>query len=229
MKEIIFLGCVVLFAMSCKSKTIMSLKRKIEYYINFAVFFILINSCMAQSPVLDITTPKKDFIGVKGAYYKDTKNVLNGYDGTYLYTNGTTSFKIKLQKNIMTSRNGQFYEDLIAGEYQLIENGVEKVNTLSQLTPTSNSNHIRGERVLTGTTLGCDDCRADEKRLRLGFRDTTPHNIGEIDIRKTTVDGRDAIIAKIWYTGPVAVKEGTPMPKDGIIRAGTYTMIKLKK
>ncbi len=184
---------------------------------------------MAQSPVLDITTPKKDFIGVKGAYYKDTKNVLNGYDGTYLYTNGTTSFKIKLQKNIMTSLNGFYYEDLIAGEYQLIENGVEKVNTLSQLTPTSNNNNISGERVLTGTTLGCKDCRADEKRLRLSFSDITPQNVGEIDIRKTIVDGRDAIIVKIWYTGPIAVKEGSPKPKEGIIRAGTYTMIKLKK
>ncbi|WP_268848222.1 DUF6705 family protein [Flavobacterium aestivum] len=215
MKEILFLGFVFL-------------KRKIEYYINFAVFFILLNSCMAQSPVLDITDISM-FNTIKGAYYKDTKNVLNGYDGTYVCTNDSISFKIKLQKNIMTSRNGQFYEDLVAGEYQWIENGVEKVNTLSQLTPTSNINHISGGLVLTGTTLGCSSCRADEKRLRLGFRDTTPHNIGEIDIRKTTVDGRDAIIAKIWYAGCFAFREGDPKPQDGIIRAGTYTMIKLKK
>jgi hypothetical protein len=195
-------------------------------YFNFALFFILLNSCMAQSPVLDITTPKKGFVGVKGAYYKDTKNVLSGYDGTYLYTSGTKSFKIKLQKNIMTSRNGLFYEDLVAGEYQLIENGVEKVNTLNKLTSTSNDNHISGKRVLTGTVLGCSDCSPTEKRLRLGFSDATSPHIGEIDIRKTTVGGKDAIRVNIWYTGPIAVKEGTPKPKDGVVRAGEYIMIK---
>lgn len=195
-------------------------------YINFGLFFILLNNCMAQNPVLDIRTPMKDFIGVKGAYYKDTKNVLSGYDGTYLYTNGIISFKIKLQKNIMTSMNGFYYEDLVCGEYQWIENGVEKVNTLNKLTATSNDNNISGKRVLTGTVLGCDDCRPDEKRLRLGFSDITPPHIGEVDIRKTTVNGKDAITVQIWYTGPIAVKEGAPKPKPGVIRAGTYVMIK---
>jgi hypothetical protein len=194
-------------------------------YINFAVFFILLNSCVAQSPIIDISTPKEGFLGTSGAYYKDTKNILNGYDGTYVYTSGTTLFKIKLQKNVMTSMNGAYYEDLIVGEYQLIENGVEKVNTLNQLTSTSNLNNIRGSRVLTGTKLGCKDCRPDEKRLRLGFSDATSPNGGEIDIRKTTVGGKDAIIVKIWYRY-IAVKKGDPMPKDGVIRAGTYTMIK---
>lgn len=196
-------------------------------YINFlAVFFIFLNSCSGQSQILDITTPKEGFVGIRGAYYKDTKNVLNGYDGTYVYTNGNTSLKIKLQKNIKTSMNGAYYEDLIVGEYQLIENGIEKVNTLSRLTPTSNSNNISGKRVLTGTVLGCDDCSTDEKRLRLGFSDELSPQVGEIDIRKTTVNGKSAIIAEIWYTGPMAVREGQPKPKPAIIKGGKYLMIK---
>ncbi|MDX6188881.1 DUF6705 family protein [Flavobacterium sp. Fl-318] len=194
-------------------------------YFNIAIFFILLNNCMAQSPVFDIMTPKENSTGIQGAYYKDTKNVLNGYDGTYVYTNGTTSFKIKLQKNVMTSMNDFYYEDLVVGEYQYIENGIEKVNTLNELTSKSNINHIRGARVLTGTKLGCSDCRPDEKRLRLGFRDTVPQNTGEIDIRKTTVGGKDAIIVKIWYRS-VGVLVGTPEPKLAIIKGGTYTMIK---
>jgi hypothetical protein len=133
-------------------------------YFNFAVFFILLNSCMAQNPVrdiMDVSFPPND--KDKGVYFKDTKNVLNGYDGTYLYTNGTKLFKIKLQKNVMIN-NGYNYEDLIVGEYQLIENGVEKVNTLDRLTSTSFNNNISGSLVLTGTKWGCNDCRADEKR-----------------------------------------------------------------
>jgi len=193
-------------------------------YINIALFLIFLNSCKAQSPVLDINTPKENFIGVKGAYYKDTKNVLNGYDGTYVYTNGTTSLKIKLQKNIKTSMNNFYYEDLVVGEYQYIVNGVEKVNTFNRLTPTSNNNNIRGGMVLTGTELGCDDCRPDEQRLRLGFKSSP--QVGEIDIRKTTVNGKAAIIAEIWYVGPMAVKEGEPKPKPAAIKGGTYLMIK---
>jgi hypothetical protein len=196
-------------------------------YFNFGVFFILLNSCIAQSPVRDINDksfPPSD--NNKGTYYKDTKKVLDGYDGTYVYANGSTSFKIKLQKNVMTSRNGQFYEDLVVGEYQLIENGIEKVNTLNQLTSSSNLNNIRGSRVLTGNVYGCKDCSPTEKRLRLGFIEATSPHVGEIDIRKTTVNGKDAIMVKIWYTGPIAVKEGAPMPKDGVVSAGKYTMIK---
>ena len=194
-------------------------------YINFlAVLFIFLNSCSGQSQILDITTPKEGFVGINGAYYKDTMGVLNGYDGTYVYTNGNTLLKIKLQKNIKTSMNGAYYEDLIVGEYQLIENGIEKVNTLSKLTSTSNSNNISGTRILTGTVLGCDDCRADEKRLRLGI--ISSPQVGEIDIRKTTVNGKPAIIAEIWYTGPMAVREGQPKPKPAIIKGGKYLMIK---
>lgn len=194
-------------------------------YIYTILFLILLNSsCKAQNPVLDIYTPKVNFKAVRGAYYKDTKNVLNGYDGTYLYTNGTTSLKIKLQKNIMTSMNGAYYEDLVVGEYQYIENGVEKVNTLSRLTLTSNNNNINGNLVLTGKELGCKDCRTDEKRLRLGI--TSSPNFGEIDIRKTTVNGKEAILVVFWWTGPIAVKEGEPMPKPAAIKAGTYLMVK---
>ncbi|WP_278021796.1 DUF6705 family protein [Flavobacterium ginsengisoli] len=194
-------------------------------YIYSALFFILLNnSCKAQNPILDIDTPKDNFIGVKGAYYKDTKNVLNGYDGTYLYTSGNTSLKIKSQKNIKTSMNNFYYEDLIVGEYQYIENGVEKVNTLSKLTSTSNNNSISGSLILTGTEFGCKDCKPDEKRLRLGI--TSSPNFGEMDVRKTTVNGKAAILVVFWWTGPIAVKAGDPMPKPAVIKAGTYTMIK---
>jgi len=151
-------------------------------------------------------------------------SILNGYDGTYVYANGRTSLKIKLQKNIKTCMNGIYYEDLVVGEYQYIENGIEKVNTLNKLTSTSNDNNISGARVLTGTVLGCDDCRLDEKRLRLGF--ISSPQVGEIDIRKTTVNGKAAIIAEIWYVGPMAVREGSQKPKPAAIKGGTYLMIK---
>ena len=86
--------------------------------------------CKAQSPIINITDDNGNQIA--GSYYKDLDNLLNVYEGTYLYTNGTTTLKIVLQKKTM-SFDGHHYEDLIIGEYQYIKNGVEIINTLPRL------------------------------------------------------------------------------------------------
>jgi hypothetical protein len=192
------------------------------------IFIVFISNCYAQSPIFDISEPKAGFVGVRGAYYKDINNLLNGYDGTYLYTNGNTSLKLVLQKKVMSSLNNYYFEDLVIGEYQYIKDGVEKANTLSKLSSVTNqrTHCISGTRVLTGSVLGCYDCTSTEKRLRLGFLDGTSRNIGEIEVRKTVVNGRDGIRIKIWWNGPIAHKEGTPIPLPASISAGEYILIK---
>lgn len=93
-------------------------------------------SCKAQSPIKSLYN---DYPGVTGAYYKDIDNDLDKFIGTWKYTSGTTSLTITLQKKIMqpfNDNNVHYYEDIIIGEYKYIENGVEKINTLSQLLTT---------------------------------------------------------------------------------------------
>lgn len=86
--------------------------------------------CKAQNPVIDIIGAR---MGQPDGYnIKDLNSLLNPFEGTYLYANGTTSFKIILVKK-EHQYNGRYYEDLIIGEYQYIENGIERVNTLSQI------------------------------------------------------------------------------------------------
>ena len=51
----------------------------------------------SQSPVYN--TLLADYQA--GAYYKDDANELNKFEGTWLYTNGNTSFKLILQKRTM--------------------------------------------------------------------------------------------------------------------------------
>jgi hypothetical protein len=193
------------------------------------LFCFYYSNCYSQSPIYDISEPKAGFIGVRGAYYKDTNNLLNGYDGTYLYNNGNTSLKLVLQKKVMSSMNNFYYEDLVIGEYQYIKDGIEKVNTLDKLAVdyTDQSKHnIDGNQILIGTKLGCYDCTSTERRLRLGFLDGVSRNIGEIEVRKTVVNGRDGIRVKIWWNGPIAHKEGAPMPLPASIGAGEYILIK---
>ena len=81
-------------------------------------------NCKAQSPILSIDELGRN--NLNNAYYKDLNNELNPFEGTWLYANGNTSLKIVLVKKPMYF-NGKYYEDLIIGEYQYIENGVEKI------------------------------------------------------------------------------------------------------
>ena len=66
-------------------------------YIYYTAFFLFLTACKAQSPIYDISDLRD---GPKNSYYKDINNVLDGYDGTYLYKNGSTSLKFILNKNL---------------------------------------------------------------------------------------------------------------------------------
>src|SRR5690554_2222573 len=94
----------------------------------------------AQNPVEPLFQ-NTNFGDINWAYYKDMDNNYNPYVGSWVYTNGNATFKIVLQKKemVLTSSGiGQYLKqystDRLIGEYQYLENGVEKVNTLQNLT-----------------------------------------------------------------------------------------------
>ncbi len=193
----------------------------------FIVLFIFI-SCKAQHPVLDISDISLDHI--EGAYYKDTHSLLDHFVGTYVYTNGSTSFTMVLQKKTMSSMNGVYYEDLIIGEYQYIQNGIELLNTLNNLNTNYTNGwlyNIKGSFVIEGKGLGCDECADTEKRLRIGLSDRPIHRTAELDIRKIIQNGRDAIQVELWWTiGKQTRSESDPPKTTPRIPAATYIMFK---
>ena len=148
-----------------------------------------------------------------GKYYKDLNNTLNNFTGTYLYTNGATSFKIILQKKIESSVNGRYKEDILIGGYQYVENGVEKINVLNSVNDVHSngkSHNIYGNKILTGQTLGCSDCGVNEKWIRGTINDRLPNGGGPatLFIRKIMVGGQEAI--KIWiYKSMYAAEPGS--------------------
>jgi hypothetical protein len=198
-------------------------------HIYFTLLFLLSIACQAQSPVYNISDVRE---GTEGSYYKDINGTLNGYDGTYVYTNGNTSLTIILKKMDLTY-DGYYYQDLIVGEFQFIKDGVELNNTLANINvsyPYEVMNHvIKGNRILTGTTMGCPDCSPTEKRLRLSFIDNKSDNIAGLDIRKTTINGVPAIIVKVFSNGDVrSVNADNPGPPQlpPTIERGVYLMLK---
>ena len=134
-----------------------------------------------------------------GEYYKDVNDVLNEYEGTWLYSNGNTSLKIILQKRLRQPYFNNTHIDMLVGEYQYIENGVEKINTLANIN--SQENSISESDILTTPFLGdCTDCLPNEKRVSVGFSDSVAELHGEIFFKKMVVNGQEAIRASIYYT-----------------------------
>jgi len=157
------------------------------------IFIILFVSfaiqCKAQTPIIDL----QDWRGqiIPNMYLKDTNNVLNPFEGTWIYTNGNTSLKIILVKKNMTY-SPNYYEDLIIGEYQYIENGIEKFNSLSDINAVlqyENRHKIDGN-FIPYTSSPFDEVIAGEVRLNLNFRDNMG---GTIDIRQKMVGNQPAI------------------------------------
>ena len=186
------------------------------------LIIISIISCKAQNATFYETVGLEDNsieYALTGNYYKDINNTLNNFTGTYLYTNGSTSFKIILQKKLQSSVNGRYKEDILIGGYQYVENGVEKINVLNDINNNYSNGwkyNIHGNNILVGQTLGCTDCSANEKWIKGLIYDPLPNGGGSatLFIRKTTVGSQEAI--KIWIYMEMYVAEPGSAPINSI-------------
>ena len=113
----------------------------------------------------------------------------------------------------MSNVNDIFYEDILIGGYQYIEDGVEKVNTLSKLSiPHVNGwfYPINGNTIMTGK-MRCPSCASDEKWLAVMIVDPIGDSVNELLIRKTLIGGQEAIRVFIYFSPfHYAVEEGAP-------------------
>lgn len=179
--------------------------------ITFALF-----NCKAQSPIISIET--WDGTEQNNAYYKDVNNFLNQFEGTWLYINGNTSLKINLVKKLQFF-NGTYYEDIMVGGYQYIENGVEKVNCLSSIDNLENyyNAEIWGNTILDNCEfLPVDDCSYAEKYLGLGIFDpNSEKHGGDLILNKRIINGQEALKINIemnYLTGEDPTEGDFPHP-----------------
>jgi hypothetical protein len=198
--------------------------------LNIIIIALLSIHCKAQTPIIDVIGTR---MGQPDGYYvKDINNLLNPFEGTYLYTNGNTSFKIILVKKVQQF-NGRYYEDLIIGEYQYIENGIEKVNTLNQINTVYNdqrSHNIDGNWIVNNNfrMWRCPTCAVNEKRLSLSIRDVATDRYAHIGMRRTLENGQEVMKIKISHvSGGNTYEIGQPLPPDFSLPQGEFTFIKL--
>jgi hypothetical protein len=171
----------------------------------FAIISVL--NAYAQSPIY----PKYEnstYGREQGAYYKDINNVHNQYVGTWLYTSGNTSLKIVFRKRTMVlqpSYDNSYYTDFLVGEYQYIENGVEKINTLSNLYEeySDSWDYNICARFLRHKSAHpkCVECITGEKTLGLIFNEPSRRHLEgeryEFAIRRFTENNQTKL--KVWF------------------------------
>ncbi|WP_288979870.1 DUF6705 family protein [uncultured Flavobacterium sp.] len=104
--------------------------------IKIMLLVLTFTSCKAQStyPLSSAQLKHKK----NNNYIKDTEHVYDNFAGTWQWTNGTSTFTIKLQKvEYWKAPNDNYYKDLILGGYRYEENGnvlVDKLNFTTSFT-----------------------------------------------------------------------------------------------
>ena len=101
----------------------------------FIVFFLMLalGSSRAQTTI-DLNS--SEHYGKDGYYYKDLNNRFNVFEGNWRFTSGNTYLEIKLDKKVNVKSNailGDYFYDALVGEYKYVENGVLKINTMSNM------------------------------------------------------------------------------------------------
>ncbi|MEY2921728.1 MAG: hypothetical protein RL108_337 [Bacteroidota bacterium] len=198
------------------------------------LFLVLFTNCKAQ--VLEQTiVPIEDLKGSSydGTYYKDIHNLLNPFVGTWLYSNGTTSLKLVLRK-IIGFDSGRIKEDLIVGEYEYIENGFTKINTLQNIntdTPGIIDHSVNGNTfVYSFVYPKCYDCSANELRLRLSLHDPLKEVGFSVFARKIMVNGQNALSIYMYsdgikYTG-ATIEDYNTESVGATMPSGTFVFMK---
>lgn len=185
-------------------------------------------SCKAQSPIVSL----KDFKIVEitnGIYYKDIDGDLNPYIGTWKYTSGTTSLTIKFKK-IVEYYNGEWYEDVLVGDYKYIENSVVVVDFLNRVDdPSVNDaqHYITGNSIIyPNQFITCDDCTTLERRIKLDFTDPErKYLVNAVTIRYINEGGIQKIQLNLFDNGTIVLPSESSPPETKV-PYGYYELIK---
>jgi hypothetical protein len=185
-------------------------KMKKIIIISFTLFALY---AKAQNSIVNILDQPADV--VPNAYYKDINNVFDNYEGTYQYISGNTKLKMTFRKitNVL-DYNGKCYIDMLVGEYQYIQNGVEKVNTLNEIN-IDYANQIKHNLSFSlflrknDRQWPCPECSIGEIRLEGQIWDTWSKTNAIIFVRKYTENGLEKI--KIIFSD-----ESTRFWQDGM-------------
>ena len=202
------------------------------------LFITVLYICAArsQTPVLPLFD-NPEYGEVWGAYYKDIDNDFSNFIGTWEYINGATSLKIVIKKKSeCPDSQNKMYEDFLIGAYRYIENGVEKVNTLSQMNDSTlgvYSHSIFGNLIIKNTSPPvCNDCGLNERRVNLTMHDPTRENIvglsGSLVLKRFDAGTIQKIKMNLRQEGNIIYIDGNPPQYNSLsVPWGEYILTKV--
>ena len=195
------------------------------------LYLIIIISLLALTSVKSQIYSIKDLgiRNVEGAYYQDLLNELNRFEGRWLYTDGNTSLELVLEK-VEGFDNGRYRKDIIFGAYRFVENGVEKINTISSMSTTTGYDHsLYGHSIRTTCSyMPADDCVDGEVRLILSlFEPTnTKHGARVVIHYRFHLNSPPTLKAFIVFSYHGKDYPGVPTPSPILPWQGWYEFVK---
>ena len=194
------------------------------YILTFIIFTSL--SCKAQTPIIDIEErPTIWDTPTINAYYKDINNFYDGFEGTWVGTRGNKTLKIVLKKIEKTKNDIPYYYDEMHGEYQYIEDGVVKINTLDNTDYFEAS--INGSDLLKSNHKPpCADCDPNKRRLEVLFYDNVHKVSATLTLQHTVVNGKPALKGLMFGNGGSYDATNPPEHLYMVIPTGWWTFIK---
>lgn len=205
---------------------------KMKKIISIIFLSISFLNCKSQTPIVSIDKGK--FETIEGAYFKDLNNELDKFEGTWMYTNNSISFILILEKKEQIP-DGEYFEDILVGEYQYINNGVEVINTIPELIQSPDdidNRNIGGNHIIPIDLFApCDDCSQDERRVKLYFIDPERSYLSVYLILRYLQDanqfGQEAqMTATIVPIGGGSLLPNPDSPREIRVPYGEYLMIK---
>lgn len=194
----------------------------------FITIIILTGSCLAtaQTPIKPLNN--LDLSDSSGTYYKDIDNEMTPFLGTWLYQEGSTLLKIILKKSTQYY-NGRYYIDLLVGEYQYVENGIEKVNTLGQINTVQGYEHsIDGSTNFSNCQIPpVQNCRDGQLRFHLILTDPTEDRVAaDFIIHKNLDRLSNEIVALITFSSEGTIELNEAMPSPAMPWQREYVLVK---
>lgn len=165
------------------------------------ILFLFIGTCSKAQTIVNILDD--DGSAITNTYYKDVNNLLDVFEGAYVYANAVDTFKIVLMKKVQ-QYNGRYYEDLIIGEYQYVKNGVQIANTLSEINTVYDNqslHKISGNTLINNNHRNwiCPDCNLNEKRLKISIKDVVSGRYATLIVRRTSEGGSQIMKIKVMH------------------------------
>ncbi len=186
-------------------------------------------SCKAQTIVP--LYGSDDFDDNSNFYLKDVHDNFNKFEGRWKYTENNISFTLLFKKELKVPTSSGLFVDYLLGEYQYVENGVEKVNTLNLIDSSSIQYY---EHLITGSSLvdknarpACDTCSINDRGVRLTIRHPDLNDVySEMIVRHFTDNGVEKIRATLLGGGPGLIAPDRTDPVTIDIPDGEYILIK---